>query len=207
MSFQATIQVESNLRLALLDGKKVVDERVGHNIFLNLGREWLAQLIAYKAFLPSKDEPYRNDRIKYMGVGIGGTRQLAMGVANALPLKDDYPGQNSKTDTDPTVTKLERPVRISGSFGPSHIATDVWLGRVQAPPVFPSGREVQFRGLFGRAEVSYAPYLTVPLSEVGLFTSAAEPNKSINTMVAYDTFDTLSKTDAFDLEIAWTIRF
>ena len=69
-NFDATIQVESNLRLALLDGNTVVDERIGHNIFLNLGREWLAQLIAYQSFSPLI--PYRDDRVKYMGVGIGG---------------------------------------------------------------------------------------------------------------------------------------
>jgi hypothetical protein len=40
-----------------------------------------------------------------------------------------------------------------------------------------------------------------------LFTSAASISVWNNTGVAYDTFDTISKTDAFDLEVSWTVRF
>jgi len=47
----------------------------------------------------------------------------------------------------------------------------------------------------------------VPLSEVMLYTNAAAPNVYNNTGVAYDVFDTLSKTDAFELEVAWTLQF
>ena len=207
LPFEATIQVESNLRLTLLDGKKIVDERKGHNIFLDVGREWLAQLIGYATLYPLT--PYRNDRVRYMGVGIGGTRQDSLVRANSSPLVEAYPGTNGQTDKDPTVTRLERPVRISGSSTnhPTYLSTDIWLGQVQAPPVFPSGTEVQFKRMFGIGEISYAPYLTVPLSEVALYTSAAEPNVYNNVAIAYDTFDTLTKTDAFDLEIVWTLKF
>lgn len=206
-SFEATIQVKSNLRLTMRERGKIVARRVGHNIFLNLGREWLTQLVAYSSFSPLT--PYRDDRIRYMGVGMGGTRQVAPTVANASPLIDAYPGTNAQVDTDPTVARLERPVRISGSTTnfPAYLATDVWIGQIQAPPIFPSGTEVQFRRLFTQLEVSYTPYLTVPLAEVGLFTGAASPNVYNNTAVAYDTFDTLSKTDAFELEVAWTLQF
>jgi hypothetical protein len=55
--------------------------------------------------------------------------------------------------------------------------------------------------------VSYTPFLTVPLSEIGLFTNAANPNIYNNGPVAYDTFDTISKTSAFNLEVDWTVRF
>ena len=51
------------------------------------------------------------------------------------------------------------------------------------------------------------PFLSVPLSEVGLLTAAADPGNYANTLVAYDTFDTISKTSAFDIEVEWTIRF
>ena len=203
----SVIQVESNLRIRLLDGSKVVDERVGHNIFLDLGREWLAHLVAYESLTPPT--PYPVKQIRFMGVGIGGTRQLALSQANAPPLVDAYPGSNSQTDINPKVIRLERPVRVTGSstIAPSYSPSDVWLGQVQAPPEFPTGRSVTFRRSFGITEVSYAPYLSVPLSEVALFTGDAMVNNFNNTPVAYDTFDTLSKTDAFDLEIAWTLRF
>ena len=68
-----TIQVRNNLRLIARERGKIVARREGHNIWLDLGREYLASLIADVSFGP--DVPERNDRIKYMELGIGGTRQ------------------------------------------------------------------------------------------------------------------------------------
>jgi hypothetical protein len=202
----ATVEVRNNLVLVARERGKIVARREGHNIWLNLGREYLASLLDYVSFGP--DTPERNDRIKYMGLGIGGTRQLALTTANTPPLSTAYPGSNAQTDTDPTVTTLERPVRISGSSNPyPGLGGDVWLGQVQAPGVHATATEVTFSRLFGQTDVSYSPFLTVPLSEIMLYTSAASPGVFNNTGVAYDTFDTISKTNAFDFEVAWTVRF
>lgn len=207
LPFDETIEVKSNLVLTMRERGKLKAKRKGHNIFLNLGREWLTQLIAYSSFSPLT--PFTDHRIRYMGLGIGGNRQLAPATANAVPLVNAYPGTNMQTDIDPNVTRLERPVRISGSSTdyPAYLSTDVWIGQVQAPAIFPSAREVTFTRLFTQLDVSYTPYLTVPLSEVMLYTNAAAPNVYNNTGVAYDVFDTLSKTDAFELEVAWTLQF
>lgn len=203
--FVDKIEVRTNLKITARERGKIVARREGHNIWLDLGGEYIAQLLSYAAFGP--DTPVRDDRIKYMGLGIGGTRQLALPVANSAPLSLGYPGSNIQTDTDPTVTVLERPVRLTGgSSVPPYVGTDVWLGRVTAPPVFPTARSVTFSRLFMQTEISYAPYVTVPLSEIMLFTAAANINAYNNTGVAYDTFDTLSKTGAFDLEVDWTLR-
>lgn len=200
------IQVRSNLKLIARERGKIVARRQGHNIWLDLGGEFLAQLIAYSAFGP--DTTYRNDRVKYVGYGIGGTRQLALAVANAAPLVTHYPGTNVYTDTDPTLTKMERPVRISGgSSTPPYPPGDNWLGQIQAPPTFPTAKSVLFKRVLDFAEVSYAPYTTVPLSEVMLFTAAANPQVYNNTGIAYDTFDTISKTNAIAIETEWEIRF
>jgi hypothetical protein len=200
------IEVRNNLSIIARERGKIVQRREGHNIWLNLGREYLASLLGYTSFGP--DVPERNDRVKYMGLGIGGTQQLALTTANAPPLVTAYPGSNLQTDTDPTVTSLERPVRISGSSAPyPGLAPDVWLGQVQAPPVHVTSTQVTFSRLFGQLDVSYNPFLTVPLSEILLVTAVANPNVYNNTGIAYDTFDTLSKTSAFQLEVAWTIRF
>ena len=103
---------------------------------------------------------------------------------------------------------LERPVRVSGSSAAyPGLGLDVWLGQVQAPAVHATATEVTFNRLFSQTDVSYNPFLTVPLSEVMLFTAAANINVYNNPGVAYDTFDTISKTNAFDLEVAWTVRF
>jgi len=208
---QDDIEVKSNLRLTMRDRGKIVGHRQGHNIWLNLGREYLAQLIAYTSFTPLT--PERNDRVQYMGLGIGGTQQLAISAANSSPLggatpPNDYAGTNLQVDTDPAVTRLERPVRLSGSATPyPGLGGDIWLGQIQAPASHPTATQVTFTRLFTQLDVSYSPYLSVPLSEVMLFTSAASPNAWNNTGIAYDTFDTLSKTNAFELEVAWTVRF
>lgn len=198
------IPVKQNLSLTLRERGKIVDRRDGHNIWLDLGREWIAKLIAYSSFSP--DTPEEDYRVKYMGLGIGGTRQLVSPVPS--PVGTTYAGTNTQTDTDPTILRLERPVRVLGSESAyPGVAGDQWVGRVQAPADHITATSTTFRRVFTSSEVSYGSFLTVPLSEVGLFTAAADPENYQNTMIAYDTFDTLSKTSAFDLEVVWTIRF
>jgi len=202
------VEAESNLSLTMRERGKLTGApwRRVHNIWLNLGREYLASLICYTSFSPLT--PERDDRVRYMGLGIGGSRQIAPGVANTAPIVTAYPGSNAQVDTDPNISRLERPVRLSGGSAayPGTIS-DVWLGQVQAPATAPDSTSRTFNRLFGQLDISYAPFLSVPVSEVGLFTNAANPNIYNNTMIAYDTFDTLSKTDAFELEVSWTIRF
>jgi len=200
------IEVKNNLHLRVYERGKLKRHVEGHNIWLNLGREYLASLLAYTSFGP--DTPERNDRIKYMGVGIGGTRQLALSTANSAPLVTAYPGSNAQTDTDPTVTALERPVRISGgSTAYPGSGGDVWIGQIVAPATHPVATSVTFSRLFSTTDISYSPFLTVPMSEIMLFTAAAAPGTYNNTGVAYDTFDTISKTNAFQLQVDWTVQF
>jgi len=210
------IQVKQNLHLVARERGKIVARRDGHNIFVNLGREWLSQLVAYQSYGP--DVAQRDDRVRYMGFGIGGTRQLSLSVANSTPIGgpgDPYQagsatgiGANAQTDLDQTVTTLERPVRISGGATNYPGASgDVWLGTIQAPAQHPSGTSTLFVRMFLQTEVNYFPFVTVPLSEVGLFTAAANPGFYLNTLIAYDTFDTLSKTSAISLEVDWTFNF
>lgn len=204
LHFADRIEAKSNLTLTTRERGKLVSRRQGHNIWLNLGREWLARLIAYQSLGP--DVPEDDQRVKYIGLGIGGTQQLVTPVPS--PVGTVYTGTNTQTDTDPTVTVMERPVRVSGSESAyPGIAGDEWVGLVQAPAGRPVATSTVFRRVFTQLEVSYGSFLSVPLSEVGLFLSGADPESSQNTMVAYDTFDTISKTAAFELEVEWTIRF
>lgn len=208
MKLVEDIPVKSNLILTVRERGKVVDRREGHNIFLNLGREWLSKVIAFASFGPDVFEDDR--RIRYMGFGIGGNRQLAPSFADGAGSSlDDYTpvGGFSQSDIDPTITVIERPVRVAGASGPASAPEDQWIGQVQAPPDHPSVGQAVFRRVFSPSEVSYGPYVSVPLSEVGLFLSSADPTFRNNNIVAYDTFDTVSKTTAFELEVVWTLRF
>jgi hypothetical protein len=206
MNFADDIQVKSNLFITARERGKIVARREGHNIFLDYGREWLASLISYASFGPDVVED--NRRVRYMGFGIGGTRQIAPAFADTSPLTDYGPtGGFTQTDTDPTLLRLERPVRVTGSSGPATSPGDVWVGQVQAPVSHPLPTQAQFVRLFTLTELSYAPYVSVPLSEIGLFLDDANTNFKSNNIVAYDTFDTISKTTAFELEVSWTLRF
>lgn len=199
------IEVKQNLKITARERGKIVARREGHNIFLNLGREWLARLVSYASLSPLT--PEEDHRIRYMGFGVGGTRQVALSVANSAPIVTAYPGTNLQTDTDPSIHILERPVRISGSTSTyPGLAGDIWLGACQVPVVHGTPHETTFIRLFTQTEVSYSSFLTVPLSEVMLFTNSADIGSYINTGVAYDTFDTLSKTMAFELLVEWTLR-
>lgn len=206
MRSNETIEVKQNLSIIARERGKIVARRDGHNIWLDTGRQYLAQLLAYSSFSPLAT--VRDDRIRYMGLGIGGNRQQMLSVANSAPLVTPYPGSNAQTDSTPTVTQLERPVRISGgSSAYPGTGGDIWIGQIQAPPTYPVASQVRFSRIFTSAEVSYGTFLSVPVSEIGLYTGAAVPGTYNNVMVAYDTFDAISKTSAFELEINWTIRF
>ena len=208
------IEVKSNLFLTVRERGKIVTKREGHNIFLDYGREWLSGLIAYSSFNPDVFEDAR--RVRYFGFGIGGTRQVAPEFVDGpsgsnpadYPLRDYGPVSGfTQTDTDPTLLRLERPVRLSGGSGPGTNPGDRWIGQVQAPAIHNTPTSTTFRRLFTLDEISYSPYVSVPLSEIGMFLSDANTNFPTNNIVAYDTFDTLSKTTAFELEVSWTLRF
>ena len=216
MRIHEDIEVKINLKLIARERGKIVARREGHNIFLDLGREWLSRLIGYQSYGP--DVYQREDRVRYMGFGIGGTQQVAPILADASPIGgvgDPYEansgvgiGANAQTDTDKTVTRLERPVRISGgSTNYPGVGTDIWIGQIQAPVEHATGTSSTFRRVFTASEISYAPFISVPVSEVMLYTSAASPSFYLNTGVAYDTFDALPKTVAIAIEVEWTFNF
>lgn len=208
LSFADEIEVKQNLHIIARERGKIVTRRDGHNIWLNLGREWIARLISYSFIGLPADIAEEDNRVKYMGFGIGGTQQLAPGTANAPPISPPYVGTNAQTDVNPTLLTLERPVRVSGSSAAyPGLAGDAWLGLVQAPAAHVLPTETTFSRVFTLSEISYPPFLSVPLSEIGLFIASADPENYQNTMIAYDTFDTLSKTTSFELEVQWTIKF
>lgn len=230
------IEVRSNLKLTVRERGKIVAHREGHNIWLRLGAEWLTGLVQYGAMsIPAywgtssdssaQTQPltsWAGAGIRGIGVGIGGTQQLVATIP--ADLATAYPGTNVQTDTDPTVVALERPVRVNNA-DPAYVDQplpanyglypgDVWLGQVICPASAPTSTSVTFSRLFLPTDVSYNEYCpSVPLSECVLVSGFASPAHPLLYPsyavggVAYDTFDSLSKTSAFDLQIDWTLRF
>lgn len=199
------IRRESNVSVTLREepNGRIVERRDTHNIFLNYGREWLSELVS----LDSGDAVFRNDRIRYMAFGLGGTRQLL----NVSTVQSLFPAWSTFTtpaqeDTDPTITGLEYPIEVTASD---------YYDDVKQPATFPQAGIVRFTAVAGYLEISYPGGPTsVPLSEIGLFTNAVsdqsvapEPAPPARYMVAYNTFDTLSKTSSYVLQIDWELRF
>ena len=182
---------------------RVIERRNTHNIFLNYGREWLSELTS----LDSGGSAFRDDRIRFMAFGIGGTSQL-LSVATIQALYAGWSGYTTpaQTDIDPTVTGLEYPVEITASD---------YYDDISQPATFPEAGVVRYTAIAGYNEISYPGGPTsVPLSEVGLFTElvtdqsvAPSPAPPERYMVAYNTFDTLSKTSAYVLQVDWELRY
>lgn len=226
--------IPANVTITARERGKIVPRhcRHSHNIWVDLGREYLARVVAPNTALDDHYAESAGTRefIKYMGVGIGGDSQTHPS-AYASPLSTDYPPAdpsgvpgnpgNDQSDDDLTVTHLERPVKINLDASPN-----TWLAPVITPVTFlDSSRTVRFDHLFDTTDVNEAnipSYSVVPLSEVGLFIATQDP-ESANVydagnpptyvgagrqqLVAYNTFEAIPKTTSFSLEIRWELRF
>lgn len=233
------IKVGSNVILTLRrepDGD-IVDQREDHNIFLDYGREWISELISLDTGYTS----FRDDRIRYVGFGIGGTRQLIAaddirvtwagfpnhwGYSNPSDTTTGGYGHDgtvgsgnpAQTDANPAVTGLEYPVQVEASD---------YYDNLVVPTTFPEAGTARYTAVVGYNQVSFGSAVSVPLSEIGLFTESvpsqdnpplpqdrevtppvpANPPIGVRYMIAYNTFDTLSKTSEFVLQVDWELRF
>ena len=182
-----------------------------HNIWVNRGDAYLAEIVSY-ATLPVdiSDPPVaseRDDRIRFIGFGIGGEGQALTTLINSPPFSTDYPGTNDQTNVDPTITQLERPVRTT-------VGPDIWLADLELfgfPSVaHASANEASYKVfLDGSIHFDLGTYTTMPISEIGLFTSESSVNSSQpnNPLMAYHTFNTIQVSTTTELEVTWTVRF
>jgi hypothetical protein len=224
--------VRPNVHIKVREHGKLIETREGHNIWVDHGRQYLAELMTYSAYSP--DVFSRVDRVRHIGVGIGGYEQsggiLAV-VDTAYPAgsdpfgtvgnayREDFPfiHDYGPPVTHAAVTTLERPVRISGGSNPygSAVVGDRWL--VDTPKFFVSHlttTELTVHGLIDGTvgDVAYGAFTDVPLSEAALFTDEAGVNPTDGTvpfkpLVAYITFDTITMNSAKQIEFIWSIRF
>jgi hypothetical protein len=224
------IRLESNVHLALMTpAGEVVERRDSHNIFLDYGRDWLSHLVS----LDAAAAHFRDDRVCYMCFGIGGTAQRIGSdlIRGTIPGPYSYPGfpddwvggtgagDPAQTDTDPTITALEWPVEVTNA------GTADYYDEIFQPATFPGTVGiVRFTAVLGLTQVSFGAHPSVPLSEIGLITEkiddvvlfplghatppvVAGPLPVEKCMVAYNTFDTISKTTDFVLQVDWELRF
>ena len=219
MRLHEPIEVRWNLQIDLFErGKRRphYSSRT-HNIIVNTGRQFFCEVITPQSLGSGSFVRHQDTVVRYIGFGIGGTRQNSPD-ASASPYSDLYPAgydyapagtHNAQTDDDVTVSILERPVQVT--------ADPLWMRQISTPGTFPTGQQTTFIATFASADINIGSFTSVPLSEIDLFKSSADPslpNGSAGSypgagshLVAYDTFDTLHKTGSFSIQVQWTFRF
>lgn len=197
-------------------GKEKLVHR-SHNIFTNIGRQFICENISAAAFPSSSSFTRLQDSVvRYIGFGIGGSRQNSS-LAAAAPIGTTlYPGTNVQTDTDVTVSRLERPVKVTGTPAEQINVSDIWMRQVSPIGSLPAQNRVVYTAVFSQTDLQVGAD-SMPLSEIGLFKSTADPalpNGAVGAypgpgghLVAYDTFNTIHKSGQFSIRVEWSLRF
>lgn len=256
---KSDLTIRTNFRISLHDAQgRLVDERRVHNIFLDSGRTWLAQYLAYnttgyviadpppdlepaaaggpytRAVTAGTGSPTTADLYgvyppAFIGLGIGGNQQ-----SGPIPTDVDtaYPGTNNQSDADPTLTGLERPVRVRREGLPvptwARWLTPVTVSLPGATP-YTYTRYTAIYGPFGGGPVHDlneadippgAGYAVVPVSEAALYPWYFDPDTTITTYlastdllfvssqaIAYATFPPVFKTIGLTLTAEWSLIY
>jgi hypothetical protein len=171
--------------------------RSGKNIWTLTGREYLARLMSYSAYgVLVADTPARNDRIRYIGFGIGVTPEV------------------------PGVSRLVSPIAYDASSGGLFLA-ELAIPTYPFQTTGSYGTSVRYTREFSETELSIST--TVTLTEAGLFTDGSPTSSPIpftpktrdvtlaeavnQAPAGYKSFEPLKKTQNFVLQTAWEVRF
>lgn len=225
--------MRTNVRIEIRERGKLIDLRETHNTFLPRGKEWLASLVALTSQDPDVGE--RSERIRYMGVGIGGVKQQRSDLSDVAPMSTQYPAGSDPQSTsgkeyddsfpyiwDGTnhniITTLERPVRTTGGANPygTAAASDRWL--IDDPDFFNTHltpTEATIHGVIGSGGAPVYNNSTrpqVPVSEAGLFIDETDVDPTDGTtpykpIVAYVTFGTIVVNQHISVELIWSVKF
>lgn len=213
MKFGESLDLKWNVEITLTErGKnKCAYQSRTHNIVLNTGRQMILENITPATLFSGGFTRTQNTVIRYIGFGIGGSRQTSP-YASVSPYSDAYStgygGTNTQTDSDVTVSRLERPVRVTSA--------PVFMREIATPGTFDysTSQKSTFIAVFSRTDINYGGFLSMPLSEIGLYSSAADPSLpnggagaypgGTGNLIAYDTFDPVHKTGGTAITVRWT---
>jgi hypothetical protein len=215
LRFRDSIDLTVNVELFLFEDDHVVDYRKTHNIWTNIGRNYVVKFLKWDDAANWGAGP--PPTVEYMGIGIGSEEQT-INIATAYPALDAaYPGQNIQDDSDPTISHLERPVIITGAN--TWLATAVYDEPGSATN--PSNVTAKYSYTFGKNDINLSgTYAVVPVSEVSLclsdqnttddpYTGGVAPSYvgALRQVVcAYNGFAPLSKTVKNTLQVVWELR-
>lgn len=199
--FQSEQRVKGYLTINVLDEDgNLVQTTEGTNIWTLTGREYLSELVGMSAFSVIEEDRglYRNDRIAYIGLGLGVQPKVA------------------------TVSSLVRPV----SWDEGTENTGFFLAQLDTPtfPTIDGNTAIQFSKTFDLEEISVPtqqdPTPSIDITEAGLFTDGDPADnftvKAIATgigdtgsfaPVAYKTFEPITKTTKYRMQVIWKVMF
>jgi len=242
-----------NVKITARDvsGEKIY-EREQHNIFLDGGRTWFSLFLGYDTqnyvvgAAPPEAEPaaaaapaftrnvtaglgsptaadlWMPYRPFYVAYGIGGNQQDVSLIPAAVAT--DYPGTNLQTDTDVTVTGLERPVRIRVAAGGAP-AWARWLAPVIVTlPVAKPYSWIKYTSTLTVTDVNDAGipsaanyYPEVPISEAAIYRWTPSPDETVtsyavaadlpftsSSALAYTTFSRIPKSRLMSITTEWS---
>lgn len=181
--------IQGHVTIQLIDERHRVKKHVeGCNIWTLTGREYLSEIIALKVSSPR--EGFREDRVAYIGMGVGSTLE----IAEVSRLVDPIVYDGGSNFLAPLQTPATHPATASSTTKTS----------------------VQFIRQFSSNELNSVN----PITEAGLFTDGDPSNNFIvgsapvtlsgagtRAPVAYKTFEPISKTSDFTMRIVWEVRF
>lgn len=184
------VQVVGHLQLQCRERGKLVrgTRREGFNIWTLSGREHLSQLMSYSSYSPLTAA--RDDRIKYLGFGIGSQPEVSSVIKLASPIAFDIGGNFLATVALPTypLAPARTTVRYTRSFSELELSVTGTVILTEA-------------GLYTDGDPTAIPAYDPGTRDITLATATEQaPN-------AYKTFEPLKKTQNFILEASWEIRF
>jgi hypothetical protein len=189
-----------------------------HNTMTAHGRTWLSKLVGYLNYAALLTET--EDRVCGMMVGVGGVHadpsSFLGDLGTAYPAGSDPNATDGKSyrheyAIEPAIGTMERPARIAGGVLPYPGApTDSWKVS-DFYTAHKNGQNVTCCGAIDctAGELVYAPFTSVPLTELGLFTSETQilSNDPYNPIVAYVNFTPVVLTASSYVEIEWELNF
>jgi hypothetical protein len=207
--------------------------RESHNIWVNLGREYLPQVVSPASVLGGVvSGPVFPCWVQFFTFGIGGNKQT-LNIPSFYPaLELAYPGGNTYDKDTHETLYLERPVMVTGTVDnpPDHTSVGMWGKQLDLiPPIFPTqlngiSSVVEFQVTLSQTDLHLSgAYPAIPLSEVGMVLSNQIMSKTTGEVydygtspytkvtrqriVAYNNFAPITKTSTISLEIHWQLQF